>query len=73
MRYEIIREIKNNCSRNQMRDVFFTEEEIPDPDVWIREKEPHADTVERENLAGGVRYRVDASGLLTEYTLTEAE
>ncbi len=73
MRYEVIREIKNSCSGNQMRDVFFAELEIADPDAWIRAQEPLADDIEREELPGGLRYRVNAAGLFTEYTLTEAE
>lgn len=33
MTYELIREIFNSCSNNQMRDVFVTEIETQDPDV----------------------------------------
>ncbi len=72
MIYEIIREIKNECENNQMRDVFFSEEEIADPEVWIRTKEPMAETIEREEIPGGIKYRVLSHGLFTEYTLTEA-
>ena len=32
MRYELIREIFNQCSNNQMRDVFVTEVETEDTD-----------------------------------------
>ena len=71
MRYEIIREIKNACSGNQMRDVFFTCEEIADPDAWIRAREPRADEIERETLRDGLRYHVTTAGLVTEYSLTE--
>ena len=56
-----------------MRDVFFAELDLPDPDAWIRQREPGADTIEREELPGGIRYRVWAAGLPSEYTLTEIE
>ena len=35
--YEVVREIFNNCSRNQMRDVFFFEIETDDPDAFARQ------------------------------------
>lgn len=72
MIFEIIREIKNECGNNQMRDVFFSEEEIADPEVWIRQKEPFAESIERDDMPNGMKYRVIAHGLFTEYTLTEA-
>lgn len=72
MTYEIIEKIENSCKRNQMRDVFFEEQDIDDPDAWIRVREPGADSYEREELRNGIRYRVTASGLLKVYELTEA-
>ena len=73
MIYEVIREIKNECGNNQMRDVFFDEVEMDDPDVWIRTEEPHAESIERDDSPKGLRYRVFSHGLFTEYTLTPAE
>lgn len=35
--YEVVREIQNECARNQMRDVFFDEIETDDPVAAIRE------------------------------------
>lgn len=35
--YEVVREIENECSRNQMRDVFFREIETDDPIGAVRE------------------------------------
>ena len=40
MEYEVIRDIKNQCKNNSMRDIFFEEIETDDPDKWIREQEP---------------------------------
>lgn len=73
MNYEIIREIKNQCGNNQMRDVFFSEEEIGDPDAWIRRREPRAEEILREDIPNGIRYHVNERGLVTVYELTEAE
>ena len=36
MRYELIREIFNKCSGNQMRDVFVSEIETDDPEEYVR-------------------------------------
>ena len=37
MEYEMIREIFNQCSGNQMRDVFFQEVEVEDTDAFVQE------------------------------------
>jgi hypothetical protein len=34
--YELVREIQNSCSGNQMRDVFFDEIETDDPVAYVR-------------------------------------
>ena len=34
--YEVVREIQNECARNQMRDVFFEEVETEDPAAYVR-------------------------------------
>ncbi len=33
--YEIVREIFNQCSNNQMRDVSFEEKEVADPEAYV--------------------------------------
>lgn len=35
-RYEVVREIQNECANNQMRDVFFNEIETNDPETYVR-------------------------------------
>ena len=35
--YELVREIQNSCSGNQMRDVFFDEVETDDPEAYVRD------------------------------------
>ena len=34
--YEMVREIKNLCPNNQMRDIFFDEVETDDPTEYVR-------------------------------------
>ena len=34
--YELVREIQNSCSGNQMRDVFFEEVETDDPAGYVK-------------------------------------
>ena len=34
--YEMVREIKNLCPNNQMRDIFFDEVETDDPEEYVR-------------------------------------
>ena len=36
MEYEVVREIKNLCPNNQMRDIFFNEVETEDPETYVR-------------------------------------
>ncbi len=36
MEYEVVREIKNLCPNNQMRDIFFDEVETDDPAGYVR-------------------------------------
>ena len=73
MIYEVIKEIKNECANNQMRDVFFDELEIADPDAWIRMKAPRAAHIEKDVLPNGVRFFVDDHGIPVVYTLTAVE
>ena len=35
--YEMVREIKNLCRNNQMRDIFFEEVDCQDPVSYVRE------------------------------------
>ena len=73
--YEVVHEILNECARNQMRDIFIEEIEIPEGayEDYIRTKHKDKELVmEREDLAdGSVRYIVETSGLIQKYTFTE--
>ena len=37
MEYEVVREIKNQCPNNQMRDIFFHEVDTEDPEGYVRQ------------------------------------
>ena len=55
MRYELIREIFNQCSNNQMRDVFVSEVETEDTDAVARQFcTGQSFTIEKSHRADGV-------------------
>ena len=69
MTYELIREIFNQCSNNQMRDVFVSEVETEDPDAiaksfctgenYTLEKDLRADgTIIYDLVVDGLRQRL---------------
>ncbi|MBQ8507657.1 MAG: hypothetical protein IJ466_09545 [Clostridia bacterium] len=72
--YEVVREIENNCSRNQMRDVFFDEIETDDPlqavrDLLKDEKNPGL-TLE-EHADGSITVYADCSGIPQRFLFTK--
>lgn len=71
--YETVWEIFNQCANNQMRDVFFDEIEIEDPEAFIQQKFKGKDlTYEKETLADGtVIFYINASGIRQKYSFTE--
>ncbi len=73
--YEVVHEIFNLCSGNQMRDVFIEEIEIPEGafEDYIRSRHKEKDiTLERENLPdGNVRYNVYTAEIKQRYSFTE--
>lgn len=71
--YETVWEIFNQCANNQMRDVFFDEVEIDDPERYIQDKFKGKDlTYEKEVLADGtVIFYINASGIRQKYSFTE--
>ena len=75
MRYELIREIFNQCSNNQMRDVFVSEVEKDDPDtVMMTYCKSREEIVDREEYADGtVIFHVVSSGLRQRYSFTPDE
>ena len=72
MRYELIREIFNQCSGNQMRDVFVSSVETDDPEGYLRDmlagKEISVDGYRAEN--GDLIYDVLTDGLHQRFSFT---
>ena len=73
--YEVVHEIFNLCSGNQMRDVFIEEVEITDEafESYIRGRHKEKElSLEREDLEDGtVRYVVMTAEIKQRYTFTE--
>jgi hypothetical protein len=71
--YEVVTEIFNRCSGNQMRDVFFEEAEIDDPDAYVRERFKNcAITLEDAGAPGKARiYEIEECGLRRRISFTE--
>lgn len=71
--YEVVHEIFNSCSNNQMRDVYIEELEIEDLETYIRTKHKDKELkIEQEDLEDGtVIYHLNTSGMLQRYTFTE--
>jgi len=71
--YEIVHEIFNLCSGNQMRDVFVEERELEDPESYVRSR--HADkeiVLEKSVLPDGtVIIDLDLSGGRQRYSFSE--
>ena len=71
--YEVVHEIINECANNQMRDVFFEEVALDDPEQYIRSRHKDRELkIEREDLEDGtIVYHVETSGIAQKYTFTE--
>lgn len=71
--YEMVREIMNECSGNQMRDIFFDELEIEDPVEKVREilkNESKMElTVEVKNSETTIVY-ANCSGVVQRFMFT---
>ena len=72
MKYEMIREIYNKCSGNQMRDVFISIVDTDDPYSYVSRLLEGKDVkLEKEELQGGtVVIDADVSGLKQRFTFT---
>ncbi len=72
MKYEMIREIYNKCSGNQMRDVFISIVATDDPYTYVNRLLEGKDVkLEKEELQDGtVVIDADVSGLKQRFTFT---
>ena len=69
--YEMVREIKNLCPNNQMRDVFFEEVETDDPLLYVKDMlKGRAVAVSAENNGDVINVYADCDGLLQKFIFT---
>ena len=70
--YEVVREIKNLCPNNQMRDVFFQEVETDDPKSYVNQLlKGKAGSLSAEGKADGtVIVYADCDGLMQKFIFT---
>ena len=71
-RYEVVREIFNLCSGNQMRDVFIDEVETDDPLAWLRSQfaRKQVEITLTEQKDDTLIYEVMEAGLRQRYSFT---
>ena len=73
--YEVVHEIFNLCSGNQMRDVFIEEVELPENgfEAYIRRRHKEKELLlEREELENGtIVYVVMTAEIKQRYSFTE--
>ncbi len=71
--YEVIWEIQNSCSRNQMRDVAFDEIECDDPAFYVRGKFPGKDVrIDEDRRAdGSLVLHAEVDGLRHVFVFSE--
>ena len=72
MEYEMVREIKNSCPNNQMRDIFFDEVETDDPVEYVANflKGKNITLTVEDRADGGVTVFADCDGLVQEFIFT---
>ena len=72
--YELVTEIFNKCSGNQMRDVAITEIETDDPRAYLEQllSSHKSVEIEADTLKDGAQiFNVNADGLLERFSFTE--
>ena len=70
--YELVREIKNLCRNNQMRDVYFEEIECEDPERFVREmlQGKNLELTAEHGTGGQVTIHVSCNGLIQKFVFT---
>ena len=71
--YEAVREIFNECSSNEMRDVFVEEMQIEDLDAFLKHKYKDEDMSYEKTILedGTVIYDILTSQIKQRYSFTE--
>ena len=69
--YEMVREIKNLCPNNQMRDIFFEEVETDDPAEFVRAflKGKALEITSEPGQNGAVTVYANCDGLIQQFVL----
>ena len=72
MEYEVVREIKNLCPNNQMRDIFFDEVETEDPETYVRNflKGKAVEVTAERGTNGAVTVHATCDGLMQRFVFT---
>ncbi len=72
MEYELVREIKNLCRNNQMRDIFFEEVECDSPEGYVRRllKGNQIELTVEEGSGGAVTIHAVCDGLMQKFVFT---
>lgn len=72
MEYEMVREIKNLCPNNQMRDIFFDEVETDDPVEYVKAflKGKAVDVSQEQGSGGAVTVYATCDGLIQKFVFT---
>ena len=72
MEYEMIREIKNLCPNNQMRDIFFDEVQTDDPVAYVLAflKGKAVDVSAEQGSGGAVTVYATCDGLIQKFVFT---
>ena len=70
--YELVREIQNLCGNNQMRDIFFEEIEIENPEAYVRSllKGKNILITRDDRPDGGVTVYASCDGLNQKFIFT---
>ena len=70
--YEMVREIKNLCPNNQMRDIFFDEVETDDPESYVRNllKGKAVEVSSERGGDGRVTVHATCDGLIQQFVFT---
>ena len=70
--YELVREIKNLCRNNQMRDIFFEEIECASPEDYVRGllKGKTLDMAVERGPGGTVTIHATVDGLMQKFVFT---
>lgn len=72
MEYEMVREIKNQCPNNQMRDVFFEEVETHNPEDYVKNmlKGKLVSVRSEQGTDGVVTVYADCEGFVQKFIFT---